>query len=136
MKPAKVLWIVTAFVETSAGVGLLCLPEYVVKLLLRLESTAQETQVIGRVAGAALLCIGVASWQARNDLCSPAHRGLLAGVLLYNVAAAALLGWAGAGLQLAGIALWPAVGLHAVLAVWCSFVFWSGCKRGDSTSQP
>jgi hypothetical protein len=44
---------------------------------------------------------------------------VLAGVLIYNVLAALLLAFAGAGLTMAGVALWPAVLYHAVLAAWC-----------------
>jgi hypothetical protein len=134
MTPARIFWIVTAIVETGAGVGLLWLPEIVLRLLLGLESTAPEARLISRVAGAALLCIGVASWHARNDQRSAAQRGMLTGVLIYNVAAAALLSWAGAVLQLAGIALWPGVALHSVLALWCATVWVSRPKAGDSTS--
>jgi hypothetical protein len=44
---------------------------------------------------------------------------LIAAMLLYNVATAAALAFAGIGLRLHGIALWPAVVLHAAMAVWC-----------------
>jgi hypothetical protein len=40
-------------------------------------------------------------------------------MLLYNVGTVAVLTFAGIGLGLHGIALWPAVILHAVMAVWC-----------------
>jgi hypothetical protein len=44
---------------------------------------------------------------------------LVAAVLLYDVAAVALLAFAGIGFGLRGVALWPAVVLHAVMTVWC-----------------
>jgi hypothetical protein len=40
-------------------------------------------------------------------------------MLLYNVAAGAVLANAGAGVRLVGVLMWPAVALHAGLAVWC-----------------
>ena len=40
-------------------------------------------------------------------------------MLLYDVAAVAILAFAGFGFGLHGVALWPAVVLHAVLTVWC-----------------
>jgi hypothetical protein len=74
---------------------------------------------VTRLAGAALLAIGIACWLARNDHGRAAQIGLLAGVLIYDVAAAALLAYAGLVLHMVGLALWPAVVLHAALAFWC-----------------
>jgi hypothetical protein len=39
--------------------------------------------------------------------------------LLYNVAAVVVLAFAGTGFGLHGVALWPAVVLHAVMTLWC-----------------
>ena len=46
---------------------------------------------------------------------------LVMGALIYDLAAAALLACAGLFANLAGVLLWPAVALHAALAVWCVF---------------
>ncbi len=75
---------------------------------------------VARVGGAGLLALGVACWFARGDTQSRAARGLVAAMLLYDVAAAGVLAFAGIGFGLQGVALWPAVVLHAVMAVWCS----------------
>jgi len=112
------LMIVTAFVETGTGLLLLIWPALVFLLLLGLRQAAPETLLIGRVAAAGAISIGVASWLARRDNRTPGALGVLAGVLIYNVLAALLLAFAGAGLKMAGIALWPAVVYHAVFAVW------------------
>src|SRR4051794_13919051 len=100
------LLLVTAVVEVAAGVGLLLLPVVAFELLLGVSRPAPEAVFVGRVAGAALLAIGVASWAARPDKHSSAQVGLLAGLLLYNCAAAALLVYAGLGLSMDGVALW------------------------------
>ena len=116
--------IVTALVEVGTGLSLLFLPSIPLALLLGVSGAAPATAVIARVAGAALLAIGVASFLARSDQHSPAQLGLLTGVLIYDAAAAVLLAYAGAVLKMAGIALWPAVALHTALAAWCVACFW------------
>jgi hypothetical protein len=120
----KHLFIVTAFVETGTGLFLLIVPAVPLALLLGSSEAAAETLLVGRVTGAALLSIGASCWLARNDTRSPSQLGLLVGVLFYDLAAAAILGYAGVALNMAGIALWPAVVLHAALAAWCVVEWW------------
>jgi hypothetical protein len=122
------LLIVTALVELGAGLFLLSLPSIPLALLLDVSSFAPEAVFIARIFGAALLAIGVTSYLARNDQNGPAQLGVLTGVLIYDVAAAILLAYAGLVLKMVGIALWPAVGLHAALAVSCLASFWAGAR--------
>jgi hypothetical protein len=114
----KYLLIVTALGEGVTGVALLAAPAVVFLLLLGVESAAPEALVVSRVAGGALMAIGVACWLARNDR-GPAQRGVLTGVLIYDVTAAALLTYSGSSLGMTGVALWTAVVVHTVMAVWC-----------------
>ena len=114
---AKQLLVVTALIETAAGLMMLVSPTLVVGLLLGASLDAPAALVVGRIAGAALLSLGVACWLARDGL-SLALRGLIAAMLLYNCAAAAVLAHAGAVVGFVGVLLWPAVALHAALAVW------------------
>jgi hypothetical protein len=109
----------TALLEAPLGLLLLFLPSLPLVVLLGLESAALETLFVGRVLGAALLAIGVASWMARTDALTSAQLGLLTGLLIYDATAAILLVFAGTVLKMIGVILWPAVALHAVLAVWC-----------------
>ena len=98
---------------------LLLLPAVPLVLLLGIALPGAEVALVSRVAGAALLAIGVSCWLARTDADSAAQRALLIGVLIYDAIVAAVLVYAGWVLSLAGIALWPAVVIHAALAVWC-----------------
>jgi hypothetical protein len=72
----------TALIEAATGLGLIAVPSVVVRLLLGspLETSAAVT--LGRVAGAALLSLGVACWLARGDTQSRAATGLVAAMRL------------------------------------------------------
>ena len=115
----KNLLIVTAVIEAATGLALLLSPPLVATLLLGASLDAPAALAVSRVAGAALLALGVACWLARNDALSGAARGVIAAMLLYNAGAVAVLVYAGVSLKLSGIGLWPAVLLHAALAAWC-----------------
>jgi hypothetical protein len=107
---------VTAAIEAGAGLGLLALPDVVVKLLLGADISGASVP-LGRVAGVALLALGVASWLARGQVAS----ALTSAMLLYNCGVAAVLAMAGVS-GMTGVLLWPAVALHSVMAVWSVIV--------------
>jgi len=109
----------TGIIETATGLGLVAVPSVVVRLLLGSPLGTSAAVMLARVAGAALLALGVACWLARNDTQSRSARGLVVAMLIYNIVATAVLAFAGIGLQLHGVVLWPAVVLHAAMGVWC-----------------
>ena len=61
--------------------------------------------------------------------------GLVVAMLIYNVGAAIVLRAAGIGMQPVGIALWPAVMLHAAMAGWCTACLLRAPRRGESPSS-
>ena len=109
----------TGIIETATGLGLVAVPSVVVRLLLGSPLDTSAAVMLARVAGAALLALGVACWLARDDTHSHTARGLVVAMLMYNIPATAVLAFAGIGLGLHGVVLWPAVVLHAVMAIWC-----------------
>src|SRR6059036_2560794 len=109
----------TAIIEAATGLALIAVPAIVVRLLLGSPLDTSAAVMLGRVAGAALLALGVACWLARDDTQSRAARGLVVAMLMYNLVATALLAFAGIGLGLHGVVLWPAVVLHAAMVIWC-----------------
>jgi hypothetical protein len=114
----KHLLTATSVLEVGAGLALLIAPAFAVHLLLGAEISGAAIP-LGRVAGAALLALGVACWLARGDATSRAARGLVAALLAYNFPAAMVLGAVGIRSQTAGAILWLAVVLHAVMGTWC-----------------
>ena len=111
----KKLLTLTAIVEAVTGIGLLAAPAVIAQLLLGATLDAPAPVTVARIAGAALLALGVACWLARDD-----GRVLAVAMLFYNVAAVAILAYAALGLALSGSGLWPAIALHTALAVWCA----------------
>ena len=87
----KNLHTVTTVIEAGAGLALLCNPSAVLDLLLGTELDTPATVILGRLAGAALLALGVACWLARSDVQSRAARGVVAAMLLYNFGAVVIL---------------------------------------------
>jgi hypothetical protein len=126
--------IVTAFGEGGTGLLLLASPSVPQALLLGVDQISPEASFFARIAGAALLFLGAACWSGRSDQHGSAQRGLLTSVLIYDVAAAVILVYTGLFANLVGIALWPAVVLHAALAIWCIVCLWDG-PRAESSAD-
>lgn len=115
----KKLLITTAVLESATGLGLLASPALLATLLLGGGLDTPAAVTVARVAGVALLAIGLACWLARNEGASRATRGLVTGLLLYNLGAGALFAQAGLALQPAGVGVWGVVAIHTALAIWC-----------------
>jgi hypothetical protein len=86
-------------------------PTIVVALLLG-GSDSSERVLLGRFLGIALFALGLASWPGRK-LHAAAFRAMLA----YNALIALYLAYLGAVERQGGLLLWPAAGLHAVVAL-------------------
>jgi hypothetical protein len=103
---------VTAAIEAAAGFGLVAAPGLVVRLLLSAAISGAAIP-LGRVAGVALLALGLACWLARGQATS----GLAIAMLLYNCGVVIVLGMAGVS-GMTGVLLWPAIVLHVAMAAW------------------
>jgi len=125
----------TAILEGATGLALIAVPVMVVQLLLGAEISGASIP-LGRVAGAALLALGIACWLARDDTQSRAARGLFVAMLIYNIAATAVLAFAGIGLELHGVVLWPAVVLHAAMGAWCVACLRRGPQNEGNGQSP
>ena len=96
--------VLAAVGEAATGLALLVVPSLVVLLLLGEELTG-VTIPVARVAGIALIALGVACWPGTP----------LVGMLTYSAAVTLYLAYVGFAGGLSGILLWPAVVIHAIL---------------------
>jgi hypothetical protein len=90
-------------------------PDVVVQLLFGAAS-AGTTLPIARLAGIALIALGIACWP--DAVTGRAPRRARMAMLAYNALAAVYLGVVAIPGDLRGPLLWPAVVLHAVMTVW------------------
>jgi len=102
----KKLLILTGVAEAATGVALMVAPGLVGHLLLGAD-LAGVSVVVARVAGIALLALGVGCWPG-TPLC---------GMLTYNLLGTVYFAYLALGGEWAGPLLWPVVGLHAVLTI-------------------
>jgi hypothetical protein len=98
-----------AIAEAATGMALVVTPSLVARLLLGAELSGVALPV-GRIAGFALIALGLACWPAKLQspaaLCGMTTYGLLITIYLL------ILGIRG---DWVGPLLWPAVALHGVL---------------------
>jgi len=135
MRSQEKLFTASALIEAAAGLPLVSLPALAIWLLLGVREPSPEALIVSRIGGAALLAIAVACWLGRVDGGSSSQHGLLWALLLYNVGAFAVLAFSGSMLRMAGVALWPAVGLHAVMTIWCALNLRAWHARAEPTSS-
>lgn len=105
----------TAVGETATGVALLVAPSLVGRLLFGedLEGTAV---LVARVAGIALIGLGIACWPGPP----------LLGMFIYGAAVTLYLAYLGVIGAASGVLLWPVVVLHAVLTALMIAEFFRG----------
>ena len=100
--------------EAATGLALLIVPSLVGQLLLGTELTGVAIPV-ARVAGIALLALGLGCWPSGEVPSGPAPA--LRAMLTYNMLVTIYLIYLGIGGELVGRLLWPAVAIHAVLTL-------------------
>ena len=112
--------------EICTGLVLMLDPALVAKLLLGVDATGLAI-LFGRCFGVSLLALGLACWpdQQTGEVSTAAGGAMLA----YNTLIAVYLAYLGTVDHLAGMLLWPAVVLHAVVAL---LLFLNRNKRRQS----
>jgi hypothetical protein len=100
----KGVLVFAAVSEAATGAALLIVPSLVGQLLLGAELTGIAVPV-ARVAGIALIALGIACWPGTP----------LVGMLTYSAAVTLYLAYLGFAGGMNGVLLWPAVILHVIL---------------------
>jgi hypothetical protein len=104
---------VEAAIEGATGLALITYPQTVSSLLLGADLVGAGI-VVARVAGIALLALGLACWMSRRDANQFAP---LVAMFTYNLLVTAYLIYLGLSGELVGMLLWPAAAIHAVLTL-------------------
>ena len=103
---------ISAIGELATGCALLTDPSEVIQALTGSPSD-QAGWIVGRVLGGGLLALGAAGMVAPSQ---SSEHGVALGLTVYNTSATVVLMVAGATGAADGWLLWPAVGLHGLLA--------------------
>lgn len=112
---------IAALGEAATGLALVAAPVLVVDVLFGVEIGGAGI-VVGRIAGIALIALGIACWPGGTN--RP-----MAGMLAYSLLAALYLAWLGAVGGMAGKLLWPAVGLHIAFTILLARAWSAACAR-------
>ncbi|MGA8893424.1 MAG: hypothetical protein WB493_17825 [Anaeromyxobacteraceae bacterium] len=104
--------------ETATGLALLVVPSLVGRLLLGEDLTGVAIPV-ARVAGIALVGLGVACWPGPPIM----------GMSIYSVVVALYLAYLGFAGGFGGMLLWPAVLVHVALSLLLALAQWRRNRR-------
>jgi hypothetical protein len=115
----KILLLVSAAVEIGAGAALIVVPPVIVGLLIGGTLDSPAAHAVARIAGAALVMLGVICWFASRHPESPTAMGVVTALLFYNATVVGILLYENLGVGLNALGTWPAIIVHAALAVWC-----------------
>ena len=105
----RTLLAVAAAGEAATGLALLVSPPIVVRLLFGAEIAGAGT-VMSRVAGLALVALGIACWPGADTTRSSSQA--YGGMLTYSALSTLYLAYVGLAGQSTGKLLWPAVVVH------------------------
>ena len=117
----KKVLVFAAVAEVATGLALLAFPSSVGQLLLG-ELLTGVAIPVARVAGIALVALGIACWPGPP----------LIGMLAYSTIVALYLANLGFAGSVAGVLLWPAVVLHAILT---ALLTWASAREKKRTRR-
>ena len=111
---SKGVLVLAAVSEAATGVALIIVPSLVGRLLLGAELIG-VTIPVARVAGIALIALGLACWPGSEATGTPTWA--LRAMLCYSLLITLYFAYLGIGGEWVGSLLWPAVVVHAILTI-------------------
>jgi hypothetical protein len=108
----RILILLSSAIEALTGIALIAAPSLVGRVLLGVELPGSAIAV-ARVAGFALLALGVGCWPSGDEANARSIRALF----LYNLLAGIFLGYLRVGGGFSGFLLLPASLLHVIFAL-------------------
>ncbi len=94
---------VAAAIEAVTGLAIILFPHLLIRLLFDADASGVAI-VIGRVAGIALISLGLGCWMGRQEA---AGGWALAAMLIYNALITFYFTLVGFGAEFVGVLLWP-----------------------------
>jgi hypothetical protein len=125
----KKLLALAAAGEAAMGLVLLVYPPIVVRLLFN-DQIAGAGIVMSRMAGIALIALGLACWPGSEATGIPTRA--LRAMLCYSLLATLYLAYLGICGEWVGVLLWPAVAAHAALTILLGRVCFNGRKTPEA----
>ena len=126
----NLLLTICAVLEAPVGLLLLFLPGVATSILLDSPLETPAGRVAGRLAGAAIFALAIACWHSRDT-----PKSVVPAMLCYNLAATAILVYAGIRLEMNSPLLWPVMVIHFVLAVWCVLCIWAMYRTASMAKE-
>jgi hypothetical protein len=120
-----------AVLEAPLGLGLLAIPSAIASLLLG-SPLSGTGLVVARIAGGALLGLGLACWFARSAPIARAGLGVAGALLIYNIVACVALAQVPPGPGSRALPLGAAL-LHGLMAVALSAALALRARRRGAT---
>ena len=113
----KTLLTITSIFEFPTGLALTIVPGKVFHFLFGASLLQSTGEMVGRIAGIALIALSLACWFARNEFHS--SMVLTKSMLIYNLGIVIFFLLVLYEDHLSGVGFWPAIVLHTALAGWC-----------------
>lgn len=115
----RLLLEVITYIYVLTGVALVVFPAFVTGAVLGVSLTEPAALVVSRVAGTALLSLGIISWMVASEGRSKPGKSLVTGLAIYNTLIMMVMVYTITLQDFTSAGLWIVILLHALLAGWC-----------------